>query len=148
MSVLSVVPLSGGKTLHVEAPRINDPEACRMFTPPPGNVTCARRLSRTVCSLVRPPARLSEGPSRGLCTSARRRVFDDPPRAHVHNPSTGCSKLKAHNSEPSLNRPPLCLDGNDLSPVNRKTRESKDKGGNERVDSKKPLGHCLRELIG
>jgi hypothetical protein len=58
MSVLSVVALSGGKTLRLEAPRINDPEACRIFTPPR-----KRHVSRDVSAgpitlfVVRPPGR-------------------------------------------------------------------------------------------
>jgi len=51
MSVLDAVALSGGKTLHVEAHRINDLERVGMFTPP-GNVMCCptSRPNRLLCS--------------------------------------------------------------------------------------------------
>jgi hypothetical protein len=64
MSVLNAVPLSGRKTTFVEAPRINEPEACRMSAPP-----WRRPVSRdlpagpTTLFVARPPVRYSEGPS-------------------------------------------------------------------------------------
>jgi len=47
MSVLDAVALSGGKTLHVEAHRINDLERVGMFTPPLETSCAARHLGRT-----------------------------------------------------------------------------------------------------
>jgi hypothetical protein len=79
----------------------------------------ARRLGRTDYAKV----------LRGLRTRVRRRVFHDPPRARVHNPSTGCP---SYGQWVGNRRERVGNIGNGLSPVNRGSYN--DKEGNERVD--------------
>jgi hypothetical protein len=61
-----------------------------MFTPP-RNVPCRAmsRPDRLLCSWYDRQGGTAKV-LRGLCTRAHRRVFDDPPRARVHNHSMGC----------------------------------------------------------
>jgi len=66
MSVLNAVPLSGRKTISIEAPRINDLEEVGILTAPLETSRVTRRLGRSEYFVQCGTAKVL----RGLCTRA------------------------------------------------------------------------------
>jgi hypothetical protein len=93
MSVLNAMPLPGRKATFVEAPRINEPEACRMSAPPRKTSCVARALRRTGYSVrgatvsavqQRLFVGYAQGPVGGFLMTRLGPLCITPPRAAVH----------------------------------------------------------------